>query len=129
MKIQPTSNHGIELRGSLHGLALLLGELIFELLLLGGRRLVDLLELSLKVDNPLLLLCAFFSRSAQPLALCASDCCKVTRSSKSFQLRTIKSPATCCGQLTVSALLMVTMLVRKACMSSLSSNRSSCQGV
>jgi hypothetical protein len=33
------------------------------------------------------------------------------------------------GQLTVNALLMVTMLVRKACMSSLSSNQSSCQEV
>jgi hypothetical protein len=33
------------------------------------------------------------------------------------------------GQLTVSAFLMVTMLVRKACISSLSSKMSSCQGV
>jgi hypothetical protein len=32
-------------------------------------------------------------------------------------------------QLTVSALLMVTMLVRKACIYSLSSKMSSCQGV
>jgi predicted class III extradiol MEMO1 family dioxygenase len=37
--------------------------------------------------------------------------------------------ATCHGQLTISALLMVTMLVRKACMSLLSSNQSSYQGV
>jgi hypothetical protein len=37
--------------------------------------------------------------------------------------------ATCHEQLTVSALLMVTMLVRKACMSSLSSNQCSSQGV
>jgi hypothetical protein len=44
------------LRGSLHGLALLFGELILELLFLGGSSLADLLELSLKVDNPLLLL-------------------------------------------------------------------------
>jgi hypothetical protein len=56
MKIRPTSSHGIELRGSLHGLALLLGELILELLLLGGSHLADLLELSLKLNNPLLLL-------------------------------------------------------------------------
>jgi hypothetical protein len=32
-------------------------------------------------------------------------------------------------QLTVNMVLIVTMLVRKACMSSLSSNKSSCQGV
>jgi hypothetical protein len=35
---------------------LLLGELILKLLLIDGRRLTDLLELSLKVDNPLFLL-------------------------------------------------------------------------
>jgi hypothetical protein len=34
---------------------LLLSELVLELLLIGGRRLADLLELSLKVDNLLLL--------------------------------------------------------------------------
>jgi hypothetical protein len=34
----------------------LLGKLILELLLIGGRHLTDLLELSLKVDNPLFLL-------------------------------------------------------------------------
>jgi hypothetical protein len=56
MKIRPTSSHGIELRGSLHGLTLLLGELVLEPLLLGGCRLADLLEFSIKVDNPLLLL-------------------------------------------------------------------------
>jgi hypothetical protein len=44
------------LRGGLHDLALLLGELILELLILGSSSLADLLELSLKVDNPLLLL-------------------------------------------------------------------------
>jgi hypothetical protein len=44
------------LRGGLHGLALLLGELVLELLHFGGCRLADLLELSLKVDNPLLFL-------------------------------------------------------------------------
>jgi hypothetical protein len=54
--IRPISNHGIELRGSLHGLPLLLGELIFEPLLLGGCLLADLLELSLKVDNSMLFL-------------------------------------------------------------------------
>jgi hypothetical protein len=40
----------------LHGLALLLGELVLEPFLFGGCRLTNLLELSLKVDNPLLLL-------------------------------------------------------------------------
>jgi hypothetical protein len=35
---------------------LLLGKLVFEPLLLCGPRLTDLLELPLKVDNPLLLL-------------------------------------------------------------------------
>jgi hypothetical protein len=44
------------LRSSLHGLALLLGKLVLEPLLLSGYRLMDLLELLLKVDNPLLLL-------------------------------------------------------------------------
>jgi hypothetical protein len=34
---------------------LLLDELILELLLIGGHRLADLLEFSLKVNNPLLL--------------------------------------------------------------------------
>jgi hypothetical protein len=56
MKSPPTSSHGIELRGSLHGLVLLVSELILELLLLGGCHLVDLLELSLNVNNPLLFL-------------------------------------------------------------------------
>jgi hypothetical protein len=42
------------MRDSLYGLALLLGELVLEPLLLGGYRLADLLELSLKVDNLLL---------------------------------------------------------------------------
>jgi hypothetical protein len=44
------------LRGGLHGLALLLGELVQEPLFFDGCCLSDLLELSLKVDDPLLLL-------------------------------------------------------------------------
>jgi hypothetical protein len=44
------------LRSSLHGLALLFGELILELLFLEGSSLADLLELSLMVDNTLLFL-------------------------------------------------------------------------
>jgi hypothetical protein len=45
------------LRCSLYGLALLLGELILEPFLLSGHHLMDLLELPLQVNNPLLLLC------------------------------------------------------------------------
>jgi hypothetical protein len=56
MKIRPTSGHNIELRSSLYGLALLLDELVLEPLLLGSRCLMDLLELLLKVDDPLFLL-------------------------------------------------------------------------
>jgi hypothetical protein len=48
------------LRSSLYGLALLLGELVLEPLLLCGFRLTDLLEFSLKVDNLLLLLSRIF---------------------------------------------------------------------
>jgi hypothetical protein len=44
------------LHSGLQGLAPLLGELILELLLISGRRLTDLFELPLKVDNPLFLL-------------------------------------------------------------------------
>jgi hypothetical protein len=43
------------LRSSLHGLVPLLGELVLELLLIGSCLLSDLFELSLKVDNSLLL--------------------------------------------------------------------------
>jgi hypothetical protein len=55
-RLKPTSSRSVKLRSGLHGLAPLLGELILEPLLIGGRRLTDLLELSLKVDNPLFLL-------------------------------------------------------------------------
>jgi hypothetical protein len=48
------------LRSSLHSLALLLGELVLEPFLLSGCRLTDLLELPLKVDDSLLLLCCIF---------------------------------------------------------------------
>jgi hypothetical protein len=44
------------LRSGLHGLALLLGELVLKPLLFGGFRLANLLELSLKVNDLLLLL-------------------------------------------------------------------------
>jgi hypothetical protein len=53
---RPTSSSSVKLRSGLHGLAPLLGELILELLFLGGSSLADLPKLSLKVDNPLFLL-------------------------------------------------------------------------
>jgi hypothetical protein len=56
IKNRPTGGHSIELRSGLHDLALLLRELVLEPFLLGCHRLTDLLELSLKVDNPLLFL-------------------------------------------------------------------------
>jgi hypothetical protein len=62
IKTRPTSSHGIELRGSLHSLALLLGKLVLEPLLLSGCRLAGLLELSLKVNNPLLFLRRIFQQ-------------------------------------------------------------------
>jgi hypothetical protein len=55
MQIRHTSSHSIELRSSLHGLVLLLSELVLEPFLLSRRRLTDLLELLFKVNDPLLL--------------------------------------------------------------------------
>jgi hypothetical protein len=52
-KIRPTNGYSIELRSSLYGLALLLGMLVLEPLLFGSRRFTDLLELLLKVSDPL----------------------------------------------------------------------------
>jgi hypothetical protein len=57
------------LRSSLYDLELLLGELILEPLLLGSRRLTDLLELLLKVDNPLFLLCRVLQKVGPALGL------------------------------------------------------------
>jgi hypothetical protein len=51
-----TEIHRQQLRSGLHGLAPLLSELVLEPLFIGGCRLKDLLELSLKVGNPLFLL-------------------------------------------------------------------------
>jgi hypothetical protein len=48
----PTDTSGVELRISLLGLALLLSQLVFELLLVCRCCLVDLLELLLKLDHP-----------------------------------------------------------------------------
>jgi hypothetical protein len=55
------------LRSSLYGLALLLGELVLKPFLLSGRRLTDLLELPLKVDDPLLLLRRIFQQLSPAL--------------------------------------------------------------
>jgi hypothetical protein len=52
-KIRPTNGYSIELHSSLHSLALLLDKLVLEPFLFGSRRLTDLLELLLKVGNPL----------------------------------------------------------------------------
>jgi hypothetical protein len=71
MKIRPTSSHGVKLRDSLHGLALLLGELVLEPLLLGSCHLAYLLELLLKVDNLLLL----FRRILQQVSLAFGPLC------------------------------------------------------
>jgi hypothetical protein len=57
---KPTSSRSVKLRSGLHGLAPLLGKLVLEPLLIGGRCLTDLLELSLMVDNPLFLLSRMF---------------------------------------------------------------------
>jgi hypothetical protein len=117
------------LRSSLHGLAPLLGELFLKLLLISGRCLADLLELSLKVDNPLFLRRRIPQQVSPTLGpfrqLLPQHDKIVSNTSITYNQTTTtrrKMP-------TVSALLMVTMLVRKSCMSSLSSNQSSCQGV
>jgi hypothetical protein len=122
MKIQPTSGHGVKLRSSLHGLALLLGELVLEPFLLSGCRLTDLLEISLKADNPLLLLRRILQQVGPafgPVCQRLSQCNKVI---SIISIMYNQVTTTCRGQLTISALLMVMMLVRKAYMSSLSSN-------
>jgi hypothetical protein len=69
------------------------------------------------------------SWSARPLALSASYCYKITRSSATLQKKNNQEVIIHHRQLTMSVWLMVTMLVCKARMSSLSSNQSSCQGV
>jgi hypothetical protein len=129
MKIRPTGSHSIELRSSLHVLALLLSELVLEPFLLGGCRLTDLLEFSLKVDNPLLLLSRILQRVGAafgPLCQRLSQYNKVVSTISTMQNQVITTRR---RQLTFSAVLIVTMLVCKACMFSLSSNQSSCQGV
>jgi hypothetical protein len=129
MQIRHTSSHSIELRSSLHGLALLLGELVLEPFLLRGCRLTDLLDLSLKVDDPRLLLRRILQQVGLPFG---PFCQRLSHYNKAVNIISImhsQVTTMCCGKLTVNTVLMVTMLVCKACMSSLSSNQSSCQGV
>jgi hypothetical protein len=52
---------------SLHGLALLLDELILESLLFGSFHLTDLLELLLNVDNSLFFLCCVLQQASPTL--------------------------------------------------------------
>jgi hypothetical protein len=70
--------------------------------------------------------CSFSSAcrgwSAQPLALSASDCYKIIRLSAMLQKQNNQAVIIHLRKLTMMAWLMVTMLVCKARMSSLSSN-------
>jgi hypothetical protein len=116
------------LRSGLHGLAPLLGEIVLEPFFL-SRRLTELLELSLKVDDPLLLLRCILQQVGPALGtfrLGLSHNNKVVSHISSTRHQKIVTRR---SQLTVSAVLMVIMLVRKACISLLSSNQPSCQGV
>jgi hypothetical protein len=129
IKIQPTSSHSVELRSSFHSLASFLGKLILKPLLLGGYRLADLLELSPKVDNPLFFLRLILQQDRPNFgSLCQqlSQGNKIVSTIPTMQNQVVTTRS---RQLTVDTVLIVTMLVRKACMSSLSSNQSSCQGV
>jgi hypothetical protein len=128
MRIRPTNGYNIELRSSLLGLVLLLGKLVLEPFLLGSRRLTDLLELLFKVSDPLLL-CRRVHQQVGPTLgpfcqglLQHNKLVSDTSTNTSSEKYIVSKP-------TVSAWLMVTMLVHKACISSLSSKISSCQGV
>jgi hypothetical protein len=72
---------------------------------------------------------ACHSWSARPLALSASDYYKITRLSTMLQKQNNQAVIIHYRQLTMTVWLMVTMLVCKARMSSLSSNQSSYQGM
>jgi hypothetical protein len=54
---------------SLYGLALLLGEFVLEPLLFGSCCLTDLLEVLLKVDNPLFFLCRVLQKVGPALVM------------------------------------------------------------
>jgi hypothetical protein len=114
--------------GNLYGLALLLGELVLEPLLFGSCRLMDLLELLLKVDNLLFFLRRVLQQVSPALGLFCYGLSQYIKlvsriSTRHHQEKYIVR------KLTVSALLIVTMLVYKACITSFSSKISSCQGV
>jgi hypothetical protein len=117
------------MRCDLHGLAPHLGKLILESLLIGGCRLADLLKLLLKVGNPLFLLRRMLQQAGPALGPLCQRLLQSNQIVNNISTANNQVTVTHRGKLTVSALLMVTMLVRKACMSSLSSNQSSCQGV
>jgi hypothetical protein len=114
---------------SLHSLALLLGELVLEPFLLDGCRLTDLFELSLKVDNLLLLLDCVLQQVGLAFGPLYQRLSHYKMVVSTISIAHNQVTTTHCRQLTVSAVLMVTMLVCKACMSSLSSNQSFYQGV
>jgi hypothetical protein len=89
---------------------------------------MNLLELSLKVDDPMLLIRRILQQVDPALGTFRQGLShnKVVSHILYTCHRKIVARR---NQLTVSAVLMVTMLVRKACISSLSSNQSSCQVV
>jgi hypothetical protein len=116
------------LRSSLHGLALLLGELVLEPFLFGDRHLTDLLELSLRVEDLLLLVRCNFQQVGPALGPLCQGLSQYNKVVSSISTRHLQEK-THRRQLTISAVLMVTMLVRKACISSLSSKISSFHGV
>jgi hypothetical protein len=70
---------------SLFGLALLLGELVLELLLLGSRRLSDLFELLLKLSDPLILRRHILQQVSPALSQVNQTVNKTTSSSATLQ--------------------------------------------
>jgi hypothetical protein len=118
-----TSGHYVELRSGLHDLATFLGKLILEPLLVGGRRFTYLLELSLKVDDTLFfLLCMpqLVGSALGPFRQRLLQNHKVVSNTSRQSNQTVIVQH---NQLIMSVWLMVTMLVCKARMSSLSSNQ------
>jgi hypothetical protein len=113
------------LRSGLLGFALLLGELVVELPLLSSRRFPDLFEFLLKFSDPLVLRHCILQLVGPALGpvyqrLSTTQQAHQQHFNKYFVRKYIISKPT------VSASLMVTMLVCKACISSLSSKISSC---
>jgi hypothetical protein len=106
----------------LHGPALLLGELVLESFLLSHHRLTDLLELSLKVYDPLLHLHSILQQVGSALGMFHYGLSQNNKDVSHISSARHQKTTARCRQLTVSAVLMVIMLVCKACISSLSSN-------